>query len=63
MVNQARDIYDKRKKKNDDVELKEEKKRITLLKENNMQEYLEQLKKAKNTKINELFNQTNKFLK
>ena len=37
MVNQARDIYDKRKKKNDDVELKEEKKRITLLKENNMQ--------------------------
>ena len=40
MVNQARDIYDKRKKKNDDVELKEEKKRITLLKENNMQEYL-----------------------
>lgn len=62
-VNQARDIYEKRKKKTDDVELKEQKRRITLLKENNIQEYLEQLKKAKNTKINELFNQTNKFLK
>ena len=63
LVNQARDNVDKKKKNEDDIECKNAKIRIQLLKENDYKTYFDELKKAKNTKIQELFNQTNKFLR
>jgi hypothetical protein len=41
VVNQARDIYEKKKKKLDDVETEQIKTRIKLIKENDMGKYIE----------------------
>lgn len=63
VAGQARDLYEKRKKNEDEQENKQAKIRLELLKKQDMTKYFDELKKAKNSKINELFGQTNKFLK
>eukprot|EP00919_Chromeraceae_sp_WS-2016_P012356 GHVR01028842.1.p2 GENE.GHVR01028842.1~~GHVR01028842.1.p2 ORF type:complete len:119 (+),score=21.92 GHVR01028842.1:2359-2715(+) len=63
IVNQAKGIYDNKKKSKEDTVDKEEKIRLGAIKSGNLPLYFAHLNKVKNNKIKELLGQTNKFLK
>ncbi len=63
MGNQAKSIYDLKKKEKEMIQDKKAEERLNALKKQDMETYLKLVELEKNSKIKELLSQTDKFLK
>jgi len=63
LTNQVKTHLENRKKEKEEFEEKRKLARLKILKDQNMEEYLDLVEKEKKSKIKELLSQTNKFLK